>query len=997
MKISRLAFPANPGGALHLKLSTLIHSAGSSLRARFKSVQARLAQIAFVSALFGSTALPLTAAAVNLVWNANPENNITGYRVSYGTTPGVYPNFINVGTSPAATIPALSVGTTYYFVVAAVNQAGLQGPASVEISYQIPQSVQIPSNGWTLKYADSQESSDYQAGYAFDGKPETMWHTAWTNNPNPPPHEIQINLGANLTFNGFCYLPRQGGFMVGTVGQFEFYVSSDGENWGAPIATGTFPNTTELKEVRFQQTNGRYIRLRALTDANGGTYTSIAELFLIQELTISGPNQAPVADSQSVTATEEVPLAINLRGSDPDGDSLTYAVVTAPAHGTLSGSGPNLTYTPVANYNGSDQFTFKANDGSLNSAAATVSITVTRKPVTTGTSVLARTGWTLKYVDSQETFDAAGALAFDGNPNTFWHTQWRSGTLPVLPHEIQINLGGVQAISGFRYLSRQDNHTVGNIRNYEFYVSSDGVNWGSPVASGTFASSSAEQQVTFTTKSGQFVLLKALSEVNGYVDTCVAELNILTGSLTNQAPVALPQSLTTDQETPVDLVLSGSDPDGGSVTYSIVSDPAHGILTGTAPNLTYVPNPGFSGNDRFTFRSNDGAVNSPPATVQLMVNPAIDVPGNVPPVFSSSVISATATEDRSFSGQLVATDANNDVLTFSKVSGPSWLTVSSDGNLGGTPLNANVGTNTFRVKVKDPANAAATATLAVTVTNTNSAPAFKVSPVIYPAGTEKVFYRDQSLAALAYDLDPGDKMTFSKVSGTDWLSVSRSGILSGTPPRGSAGMNEFAIRVTDTAGAFSDGVLQIKINPNNLPLPWTLDRVGTGNLAAPARYSAGVFTLGGAGALTEKADAGNFSWQTLSGNGEIVARVSKLDDTGSGTRVGLMIRQSLSSNSRQVFIGINGEGKLRWMRRTANGGKADDDSRETLKPGKPWLKLARKGNTIVAYQSTDGTRWRKSGKITLKLPKNCYIGLSVSSGDKDLLNTSKFRNVKVRP
>ena len=60
-----------------------------------------------------------------------------------------------------------------------------------------------------------------------------------------------------------------------------------------------------------------------------------------------------------------------------DGNPLTYSVVTQPGHGSLSGTAPNLTYTPAANYNGADSFTFKVNDGSVDSAPATVSITVT--------------------------------------------------------------------------------------------------------------------------------------------------------------------------------------------------------------------------------------------------------------------------------------------------------------------------------------------------------------------------------------------------------------------------------------------------------------------------------------------------------------------------------------------------------------------------------------------------------------------------------------------
>ena len=66
-----------------------------------------------------------------------------------------------------------------------------------------------------------------------------------------------------------------------------------------------------------------------------------------------------------------------MTGSDADGDPLTFAVIAGPTNGTLSGAAPNLTYTPDASYLGPDSFTFKANDGLVDSTAATVSITVT--------------------------------------------------------------------------------------------------------------------------------------------------------------------------------------------------------------------------------------------------------------------------------------------------------------------------------------------------------------------------------------------------------------------------------------------------------------------------------------------------------------------------------------------------------------------------------------------------------------------------------------------
>ena len=93
--------------------------------------------------------------------------------------------------------------------------------------------------------------------------------------------------------------------------------------------------------------------------------------------TVTGGNQAPVATAQAVTTAEDTPVALTLAGTDADGDALTYTVVTPPTHGTLSGTAPTLTYTPAANYHGPDAFTFTAHDGTVDSAPATVAMTVT--------------------------------------------------------------------------------------------------------------------------------------------------------------------------------------------------------------------------------------------------------------------------------------------------------------------------------------------------------------------------------------------------------------------------------------------------------------------------------------------------------------------------------------------------------------------------------------------------------------------------------------------
>ncbi|MBE9524010.1 MAG: cadherin-like domain-containing protein, partial [Chloroflexi bacterium] len=93
-------------------------------------------------------------------------------------------------------------------------------------------------------------------------------------------------------------------------------------------------------------------------------------------LMINPVNDPPVADAQSVTTDEDTTAAVTLTASDVDGDGLTFSVVAGPFHGTLSGTAPNLTYSPDADFNGSDSFSFKANDGTVDSNIATVSITV---------------------------------------------------------------------------------------------------------------------------------------------------------------------------------------------------------------------------------------------------------------------------------------------------------------------------------------------------------------------------------------------------------------------------------------------------------------------------------------------------------------------------------------------------------------------------------------------------------------------------------------------
>ncbi len=107
-----------------------------------------------------------------------------------------------------------------------------------------------------------------------------------------------------------------------------------------------------------------------VSDGTGGVDTGTVTV------TVAAGNDAPVADSQTVTTDQSAAVGITLTANDVDPDPLGFTVVAGPSNGTLSGTAPNLTYTPTGDFTGDDSFTFVANDGTVDSNVATVSITV---------------------------------------------------------------------------------------------------------------------------------------------------------------------------------------------------------------------------------------------------------------------------------------------------------------------------------------------------------------------------------------------------------------------------------------------------------------------------------------------------------------------------------------------------------------------------------------------------------------------------------------------
>ncbi len=137
-----------------------------------------------------------------------------------------------------------------------------------------------------------------------------------------------------------------------------------------------------------------------------------------------------------------------------------------------------------------------------------------------------KSDWRVVYADSEELDEGPAKNAIDGDPDTYWHTNY-STTADKYPHEIQVDTGMLRTVGGFSYTPRQDG-VNGRVANYEFYVSLDGKNWGIPVVTGRFPNGSKTTKVSFAKPvQCRYFRFRALSEQAGQIWASVGELDLI--------------------------------------------------------------------------------------------------------------------------------------------------------------------------------------------------------------------------------------------------------------------------------------------------------------------------------------------------------------------------------------------------------------------------------------------------------------------------------------
>ena len=350
-----------------------------------------------------------------------------------------------------------------------------------------------------------------------------------------------------------------------------YYLDTNTITANNPLADGSYPfymspdTTTPIFYVKVAGTTYTLIDayqgdpnpLRINGDFTPGPYTYTGSLTDIYGSTASVSisitfNDIPYATAQSVTVEEDNSIAITLSGVDLFPGTMTYTVVKQPTHGTLSGTAPNLIYTPDANWFGMDSFTFSVNDGTLTSSVATVTIDVTS---VNDAPVAVEDAYSTSF-ETALTVDAPGVLANDTDVE-------QDPLTAVLVSDVTNGILNLAADGSFVYTPNTA------------FVGVD----------------------TFTYKAN-----------DGSLDSNIVTVSITVSSYVNTPPVAVDDAYETDQN--VELVVGVAegvlandyDVDGDNLTATLKTNVTNGVLVLKGDgSFTYTPKADFCGTDSFIY------------------------------------------------------------------------------------------------------------------------------------------------------------------------------------------------------------------------------------------------------------------------------------------------------------------------------------------------------------------------------------------------------------
>lgn len=404
---------------------------------------------------------------------------------------------------------------------------------------------------------------------------------------------------------------------------------------------------------------------------NGGTIKNLSNN-INANLTLPAPGSAGsysfnrnvdiytfMATPQTVTINEDNNVVINFSSNYRGASAISYQLYSGPSHGNLSYVGPGYRYTPAANYNGADSITFAAVAGSAQSTTAVVSIVV--NPVNDTPVAVA---------DSKTTSEDTVA----------------SITPVVNDTDIDGDSLSISAVTnGTKGVSSYSGNTITYTPN---------------------ANANGSDTITYT-----------ISDGNGGTATANIAITI---TAVNDAPVAVTDSITTNEDTlkTFNPTTNDTDAENNTISVTATTNGSKGIVTRSGNNVTYTPNANANGSDTFTYTISDGVGGSNTGTVNVSITPINDSPVAV-------ANSITTNEDTPLTFDPTAndTDVDGNPLTITATTNGTKGIVTRSGNSVTYTPNANVnGSDTFTYTISDGNGGTATGNVTVTITAINDAP-----------------------------------------------------------------------------------------------------------------------------------------------------------------------------------------------------------------------------------------------------------------------------------
>ena len=579
-------------------------------------------------------------------------------------------------------------------------------------------------------------------------------------------------------------------------------------------------------------------------------------------------NDMPIAEDQAVTTPEETPIDITLTAMDIEGDPLVYAIAAQPAHGTVTLVGNIATYTPALDFFGEDSFTFTANDGTVDSQIATVTITMTDlkdqvqavdDEYTTDEDtalIIAAPGVLANDIDVDNNNRAAslvtgvqhgslsllgdGSFTYTPDPDFFGIDTfvYKLITYPA-PQNLWTDEATVtitiNPVGDAPVLGMIEDATIPELVEFSFTAMATDVDLpaqvltfslvGAPegaaiTAGGVFTWTPSELQGP-----GEFTFTVMVCDDTAPTPLCDEQEVTLTVTEVNTAPVADDLTASTLEETAVDITLVASDVEDDPLTYAIIDQPTHGSVTLVDDVATYTPDLDFNGEDSFTYKANDGLVDSEMAVVTITVTPVNDAPVAVEDAYATNEdeVLTVVVEDGVLAND---TDIDGDVLTAILVDDVSngTLALADDGSFVYTPAENFFGTDSFTYKASDGTLESEIVTVTLTINPVNDWVVANDDEYETMAG---VTLEVAAPGVLDNDelLDPNETVTLEVLvqpaGGT--LTLNDDGSFTYVPNAGFFGVDTFEYQLNTTVllnGEFSDtAIVSIKVTAKQIFLP----------------------------------------------------------------------------------------------------------------------------------------------------------------------------------